>query len=188
MVLGVPHRLRRYAEAHRLAVEQPAQQGTHPSRVGRRVPVHSRNDPVDRALTPSGGPAVGRGASTAAAWAHWDLTTYTVNGNPMKNSLLLAALSPAFAGSVFAQTPAAVTTPGSTAAPARAAATAAAPTADLPTAPTQVPPIVIDVPQSRRNHPDASIFDEGTRGENRSDGTGRCRRTAGVSVARLADT
>ena len=54
----------------------------------------------------------------------------------MKNSLLLAALSLAFAGSVFAQTPAAVTTPGSAAAPARAAATAAGPTADLPTAPT----------------------------------------------------
>ena len=33
----------------------------------------------------------------------------------MKNSLLLAALSLAFAGSVFAQTPAAVTTPGSAA-------------------------------------------------------------------------
>ena len=54
----------------------------------------------------------------------------------MKNSLLLAALSFAFAGSVFGQTPAAVTTPGSATAPARAAATAAAPTADLPTAPT----------------------------------------------------
>ena len=54
----------------------------------------------------------------------------------MKNSLLLAALSLAFAGSVFAQTLAAVTTPGSIAAPARAAATAAGPTADLPTAPT----------------------------------------------------
>ena len=75
---------------------------------------------------------VNRG-SVGALKAHH---VHRVIWNSMKNSLLLAALSLAFAGSVFAQTPAAVTTPGSAAAPARAAATAAGPTADLPTAPT----------------------------------------------------
>ena len=33
--------------------------------------------------------------------------------------------------------------------------------------------------RSRRNHPDASIFNEATRGDNNSDETGRCGRTAG---------
>ena len=58
----------------------------------------------------------------------------------MKKSLLLTALSLAFAGSVFALTPPAVTTPGSAAAPAPAAAVTPAATlaTDLPTTPATV--------------------------------------------------